>query len=316
MKNLLALVLALMMGGVLVAAAQEAAPEEMTMRGVITEIFQYTETGTITEFEIARDMDVMRVRIPDTGVDAPATAAQPCNQNLLTATASQLKPGDVVEVFGKMVDINRIEVCGDERYTITLLETGYRGTVVENIQGVAFDANNELIIATDRGEVRVLVMEGGLVPPEMAAEQCNQNPAANEVTWELEAGDRVEVFGRFVAEGEIEVCSDERYTITRFEEITLVGSVVDIFEGVNVDATNTMLLKTDAGEVWVLTLDGGLVPPEFIPQQCTQNRAPNAVMLELKTGDEVEVFGRVLSEIAIEVCSDERYSITPVVANE
>ena len=249
------------------------------------------------------------------GLVTPEMAAQQCNTNqAANEAAGKLQAGDVVEVFGQVVAEGEIEVCSDERYSITLLETIIRGTVIENIQGVAFDANNELILETETSEeIHVLVMEGGLVTPEMAAQQCNQNQAANEATWELAAGDEVEVFGRFVAAGGIEVCSDERYTINLVEEVMLPGTVVEIIQGVAADGNNELILKTDIGEVRVLVTQGGHLLPEMAARQCNKNQAANDALLQLKVGDVVEVFGRVVAEGEIEVCSDERYTISPVV---
>ncbi|MBC8170543.1 MAG: hypothetical protein H7X77_02685, partial [Anaerolineae bacterium] len=112
-------------------------------------------------------------------------------------------------------------------------EATVRGTVIQNIQGVAVDAHNELLLATEAGTVQVLVMEGGHVIPEMAAQQCNKNQAANEASWNLKPGDVVEVFGRVVAEGEMEVCSDVRYSVTLLETTIrgeFVGNIQDVVD--------------------------------------------------------------------------------------
>jgi hypothetical protein len=93
-------------------------------------------------------------------------------------------------------------------------ETTVRGTVVENIQGIAFDGNNEIILDTETGQVTVLVMESGFVPEDMRDQVCNKNQVANEVAMTLQPGDEIEVFGELRADGVVAVCSDTRFTIT------------------------------------------------------------------------------------------------------
>jgi hypothetical protein len=202
-------------------------------------------------------------------------------------------------------------------------ETTVHGIVVENIQGIAFDGNNEIILETEAGPITVLVMESGFVTEDMRDKVCNKNQIANEVAMTLQAGDEIEVFGLLRTDGVLAVCGDTRFTITVLNtqaanpeatptgtETTVQGTVVENIQGIAYDGNNEIILETEAGPITVLVMESGFVTEDMRDKVCNKNPIANEVAMTLQPGHEIEVFGLLRTDGVLAVCSDPRFTIT------
>jgi hypothetical protein len=91
-------------------------------------------------------------------------------------------------------------------------EVSIRGTVIENNQGCAADADCFLSVETENGIFKVVYGEGRRIPtPDHVL--CLANDAANAIGFSIVAGAEVEVFARVRDDGALATCYDQKYTI-------------------------------------------------------------------------------------------------------
>ena len=204
--------------------------------------------------------------------------------------------------------------------TETGTETTVRGTVVENIQGIAFDGNNEITLETEDGQITVLVMESGFVPEDMRDLVCNKNQAANEVAMNLQAGDEIEVFGLLREDGVLAVCGDARFTLTVLSQVErtqeaniaerpISGTVVENNHGCEVDATCYLLVDTESEGQWRIVYGTGERLPVEGQVLCNVTSEYTQAAWEVEVGAEIEVFGRVRAENEIGLCYEGEYTL-------
>lgn len=200
-------------------------------------------------------------------------------------------------------------------------ESTIRGTISEVIFGIAFDGNNEIVLDTEDGQVRVLVMEAGFVPEDMRDQVCNKNQAANDVMNTLGAGDEIEVFGLLREDGVLAVCGDERFTITVlsqverteeagvFAERPIMGTVLENNHSCEVDATCYLLIETESEGQWTVVYGTGERLPMEGQELCNVTSEYTQLAWEVEVGATIEAFGRVRGENEIGLCYEGEYTL-------
>lgn len=200
-------------------------------------------------------------------------------------------------------------------------ESTIRGTIAEVVFGIAFDANNEIILETEDGTVTVLVAEAGFVPVEEQANVCNKNQAAIDVMNTLGAGDEIEVFGLLREDGIVEVCSDERFSITVLSQVErteeagvyaerpVSGRVIENNHGCEVDGICYLLVETaDEGE-WRVVYGTGERLATGGEALCNVTNEATQAAWEIEAGATIEAFGRVRGENEIGLCYEGAYTL-------
>ena len=188
------------------------------------------------------------------------------------------------------------------------------GTVIENIQEVPVDGNNSLVVETETGTVSVLYMEGGLVPQEVAEQQCNDNGSVAQFAQSLQTGDSVEIFGATHEFYDLEVCSNSDFYITLLDsepetsEATrqVTGTIVDFINECPVDGICAYVIETDEGqEVTVIWVEGD-------SPNCANDPfgLDNGIDIFGAEDDRIEAFGTVVDDNTISVCGDDSYYIS------
>ncbi|MEL6408462.1 MAG: hypothetical protein AAFR81_29110 [Chloroflexota bacterium] len=223
------------------------------------------------------------------------------------------------------------------------------GTVIENEIGVPADGNNVLTIELDNGETRtVLYMEGGLVPAEVAEHQCNNNDDVNQFAMTLSVGDVVTVSGIPSDAYDIDVCSNEAFSITLARDtdavlpLSIEGGtpapidpiVIDPPSEVGhgnleslLDADGNVITRSLSGEVvefisdcafdgicaYVVETESGeqvtVIWSEGMSPNC-QNDMFNGGDTDIQVGDTLEATGRAIDDSTISACGNDSYSIT------
>lgn len=223
------------------------------------------------------------------------------------------------------------------------------GTVIENDIGVPADGNNILTIELENGETRtILYMEGGLVLPEVAEQQCNDNDAVNQFAMTLAVGDAVNVVGMAHEIYDIEVCSSESFTIAIASDTESVQPIninpdapapidpimidpsSDAGRGnldSQIDEDGNIITRTLSGEVvdfisdcafdgicaYIVETNAG----EQVTVIWAEGDSPNCMNdpfnggdTDIQVGDTLEATGRVIDDNTISGCGDEVYNIT------
>lgn len=188
------------------------------------------------------------------------------------------------------------------------------GVVLANSQEVPVDGNNSLLVETDTGAITVLYMEGGLVPAEVAEQQCNDNSVVAQFAQEIQVGARVEIFGASHEFYDLEVCSNTDFYITILDDDTqssddtrqVTGYIVDFINECPVDGICAYVIETDAGqEVTVIWVEGD--SPNCANDPFGLN---NGIDIFGAEDDYIEAFGTIVNEDTISVCGDDSYYIS------
>src|SRR5690606_1323118 len=176
------------------------------------------------------------------------------------------------------------------------------------------DGNNVLVIETETGTVNVLYMEGGLVLPEFAEQQCNDNDAVAQFAQSLQVGDRVEIFGAPHENFDLEVCSNTDFYITLLDTDPsadadtrqVTGTITGFINECPVDGICAYIVETDEGqEVTVIWVEGD-------SPNCANDPfgLDNGVDVFAAEGNRIEAFGTVVSADTISFCGDDSYYIS------
>lgn len=188
------------------------------------------------------------------------------------------------------------------------------GTVVENSQQVPADGNNVLVVETETGTLNVLYMEGGLVLPEFAEQQCNNNDSVAQFAQTLQVGDRVEIFGATHENYDLEVCSNTDFYITLLETDPsasadtrqVTGEIIEVIGDCAFDGNCAYVVETADGEQVTVIWAEGMSP---ICQNDPFNGAGNN---DIALGDTIETLGRVIDDTTTSACGDESYYIRKI----
>lgn len=187
------------------------------------------------------------------------------------------------------------------------------GTVTNNDISVPVDGNNVLTIETETGEMTVLYMEGGLVMPEVAEQQCNDNDVVNQFAMTLQVGDTVEVLAAPSDIADLEVCSDTRLYIRLIENNgsePIDNTETRTVSGQIIETINECLVDGDCGYI-IVPAEGGLLTviwSEGDSPNCQNDMFPQDDSI-IYIGSQIEAFGYIVDDTTISVCGDDSYYI-------
>jgi hypothetical protein len=196
----------------------------------------------------------------------------------------------------------------NEPESLTVSEMTINGTVLENNQGCAADADCYLVVETEDGTFTVVYGEGRRLPVE---EQplCDANPDVYNFGFTVEVGAQVEIFARVREDGTLATCYDPQYTIQVLrsgdapmgEVLTFTGTVVEHINDCIFDGICAWVVESDNTRYTVIYSPGMMMCPN-----------PNGIVEEIGIGDTVAVTAEVVGENELLLCNSTDYTLRKV----
>jgi hypothetical protein len=231
---------------------------------------------------------------------------------------NNMKQNRLIMIFGLLAVVWVLVGCSfgqmfsssDEPDSLTVSEMTISGTVLENNQGCAADADCYLTVETEDGTFTVIYGEGRRLPVEGQA-LCDANPDMYNFGFSVAIGAEVEIYARVREDGTLATCYDPQYTIQVLSEgdapmnagevLTFTGTIVEHINDCIFDGICAWVVESDGTRYTVIYSPGMMMCPN-----------PNGIIEEIAIGDTVAVTAEVVGENELLLCNSTDYTLRKV----